>query len=576
MKKRMPVVFALLALLVSAARISEAQWKHVGGPEGGRVTGLTVSGKRIYASAGSRALFLSEDDGASWRAGSFYLPFGRLRTATGKTLVAGDSKFGFYLSTDGGSRWEKFSLPGPKDPVPYFLGPVAADGKGIYAACDNEIHFTSDNGRTWARIATGWPSGQYITALAADGGTIGVIVRAPLLKNMPDWDGPALYLSRDRGKTWKQILIGRTDGALAAPLAIDGKTLHVGLAGGGHVITEDDGATWRKTGPGLPDGELLNALTVKGSCLFAGTRRGVFRSTDGGVSWSAANSGLTSVAIEFLVERSGTLVAYTDRGVFLSDDDGREWHRADPGLPEDVEVADLVSVGPYLYAAAFEDGIFASSDGGMTWNSATPGILEKTSVACLASSGSDLIAGTRDGVFRLAKNGALGERLNEGLTVLDIHRLASSGGRVVAEARWGHAFMSTDAGAHWRAVDAGLPETAFFNCLVVCDGAFYAGTDEGVFVLSDDGSGWTNRGVGLPEAPDITCLAAKGGRIAAATSDNGVFISSDKGAHWKSSGTGLPRSVFILSLLFKGNDLLACTETGVWRLILPDGPTKDK
>ena len=66
------------------------------------------------------------------------------------------------------------------------------------------------------------------------------------------------------------------------------------LAGSGAPLAEAGVNVWTSNGPA---GERIQALAIdptSPSTLYAGSSRGgVFKSTDGGGSWSAVNSGLT-------------------------------------------------------------------------------------------------------------------------------------------------------------------------------------------------------------------------------------------------------------------------------------------
>src|SRR5256885_4500564 len=69
--------------------------------------------------------------------------------------------------------------------------------------------------------------------------------------------------------------------------------------------------------------------------LYAGTYGGVFKSTDGGGSWSAANVGLSATSVLALAidpQASITLYAGTSGGgVFKSSDGGGSWSAANGG-----------------------------------------------------------------------------------------------------------------------------------------------------------------------------------------------------------------------------------------------------
>ena len=123
--------------------------------------------------------------------------------------------------------------------------------------------------------------------------------------------------------------------------------------------------------------------------IFAGTyRRGLFRSTDGGVKWQSVNEGLTdivvSVAVSPAFEQDGLVFAGTlDAGVFCSDDRGETWRPINQGLPSPTVISVVVSSSfdrdRTLFAViALESppsgAIVRSTDGGETWQSIDQGL----------------------------------------------------------------------------------------------------------------------------------------------------------------------------------------------------------
>ena len=73
------------------------------------------------------------------------------------------------------------------------------------------------------------------------------------------------------------------------------------------------------------------------SGLFVATGHGIFKTTDKGRQWVPLNNGLTSMAVQVLVESpSGSLYAGTNAGAFRSDDDGKSWSAINQGLEEGI------------------------------------------------------------------------------------------------------------------------------------------------------------------------------------------------------------------------------------------------
>jgi photosystem II stability/assembly factor-like uncharacterized protein len=68
---------------------------------------------------------------------------------------------------------------------------------------------------------------------------------------------------------------------------------------------------------------------------YAGTDGGLYKSTDGGVSWTPLTNGLIATAIYTLLvdpESHSTFYAGTDGGVFKSTDGGESWTAMNQGL----------------------------------------------------------------------------------------------------------------------------------------------------------------------------------------------------------------------------------------------------
>jgi hypothetical protein len=93
------------------------------------------------------------------------------------------------------------------------------------------------------------------------------------------------------------------------------------VAGGVYKST-DGGATWSIFNTGLTN-TAVNALAIdpqRPTTLYAGTASGVFKSTDGAGTWSALSTGLPNFSVMALVIdplRPTTLYAGTVRGVFV-------------------------------------------------------------------------------------------------------------------------------------------------------------------------------------------------------------------------------------------------------------------
>ncbi len=127
------------------------------------------------------------------------------------------------------------------------------------------------------------------------------------------------------------------------------------------------------------------------SRLYAATYHGAFKSTDGGDTWNAANTGLpdnssvTALAIDPNTPSTLYVSSYsevTGGAVYKSTDGGDTWNVANTGLPDNTVVTAL-AIDPTtprtLYAATygvFKSSVFKSTDAGATWGEADAGLTD--------------------------------------------------------------------------------------------------------------------------------------------------------------------------------------------------------
>jgi photosystem II stability/assembly factor-like uncharacterized protein len=152
--------------------------------------------------------------------------------------------------------------------------------------------------------------------------------------------------------------------------------------------------TWTSNGPG--GGNIL-ALAIGKNAVYAITGGGdLFKSTDAGTVWKAANSGLTSAVFGLVIDTEDMDTLYAWGGeLFKSTDGAQSWNKLNVQSGIATVVPDPQE-STTLYAAAGNRGILKSVDGGANWTSANSG-LTAPGVYTLSISGGDpatLYAGT--------------------------------------------------------------------------------------------------------------------------------------------------------------------------------------
>jgi hypothetical protein len=280
----------------------------------------------------------------------------------------------------------------------------------------------------------------------------------------------ALSAGQDAGAQWVQtkVLYGNE------AFAVNDGNLFAGTRGGGVLISTDNGVSWAAADSGLTS-NVVRGLAVIGTNLFAGTDgNGVFLSTNNGVSWMSVGSSLkNSNNVSALAVIGTNLFAGTDGGgVFISTNNGASWTATDTSLVGDAVYSFAVN-GTNLYARTGVKGVFCSSNNGTNWTVVDFGV--PTSYA-FATNGTNLFDGTWNGVFLSTNNGTTWK--DAGLANIYIGSFAVDGSNLFAGTSDSGVYLSTDSGTSWAAVNTGLPLGTSVSALVVCGTNLVAGTSD--------------------------------------------------------------------------------------------------
>ncbi len=219
---------------------------------------------------------------------------------------------------------------------------AAADGSRIYVANNGSgtvsVIDTATNEVIGEPIAVGSQPGQL--AVTPAGGRLYVANFGDDTVSVIDLAAHSVIATIPVGNEPHEIVIGPVP-AIAA-LVIDpanSLTVYAGTAGDGVYRTLDGGASWTRSSAGIADLRITAlVIATDGSALYAGTRTsGVFKSSDGGASWNAVNNGLDPriAALQIAAGDGMTLYAGIDGGggVYKTTDGGATWTAVNGGLP---------------------------------------------------------------------------------------------------------------------------------------------------------------------------------------------------------------------------------------------------
>lgn len=504
---------------------------------------------------------------------------------------------GVFKSTDGGANWTLYLEGDARDLA------IRTDSVNVlYAALgypwggsDNGIYRSSNGGLTWAALTSGLPSSSLMGRIALSHG-----------------GGQTMYAG-----------ISQTITAGAALLGI--------------YKTTNGGASWtlQASSPDLYGGQGWYNITCEvhptNSAIAYSSGMDCYKSTDSGVSWTQKTFGSYSPAspqyahsshhaLAFKPDDPNTIVAATDGGLFKSTNGGDTWTRLNNGLAtfqfyatgNDLQNANLLYGGAQdngsskyaggtwivlyggdggycnvdftntniLYAetqqgahfkstdggasfAAIQNGItgngawvtpvvmdpanpnvlytgtsvvYKTDDGGTDWTAISPALSNNniSTIALAPSNPLVIYIGYENGglIWKTTNGGTNWTSISSGLPMAYVTRLAvhpTDANTVYATfSGYGieHVWKSTTGGAAWTDITGNLPDVPC-NVIVIdpyTPTKLYLGTDLGVYTSLDAGSSWTDFSNGLPNVvvDDLTLHPATG-MIRAATHGRGLW-----------------------------------------------------
>lgn len=379
------------------------------------ITTTPTGGLYVGAEFSAVDLYFSGDAGVTWES-RYSGPGGGIHAIAVDPIdgdLYGVDNLGVLWSADDGVTWAPLGAPAGA------YVDVAVRGDRIYAAgftnvvSGGRVYYSDDDGAHWTQD-TGLP-GQSVTGFL----------------NTPDWlylgvTGPGPYRRSDTGTGWEPSAQGMTNLFITS---IVPDPLHAQV----HVLVEQlgimsssDGVNWAPTGPGIPPYEFLYAMTPSpdGNLYASGAYGGVYRSTNGGGSWSGVSPAL---ATALATNDWGHVYAGSGNRIRRSVDQGATWTNL-PLLTGVQGIADLACLGTEVYAATgyFQTGgrgVYRSTNGtdfapfndGLTNLEVTSlGIDPDPNAACRIS------AGTRNGLFDLS---GLSWDLNLSLAVGEVKKV---------------------------------------------------------------------------------------------------------------------------------------------------------
>jgi len=307
--------------------------------------GITISKfnpSKIYA-ANDGGVYVSNDEGATWTSlnnGISISQYYKLSSSyTQPDLILGGTQDNSTHRYDGTS-WKIVTCCDGMDNATDFT-----DENVCYASIQGGNFSRSENAGLVFNISINPPGfyGSWVTPIAMN----------PLNSNNIYVGNDVVHSSYDKGASWQVISPNIGSSNLITILETAPQDSNVIVAASLGVIhrTSDKGANWTDIVTGLPvDSAAISDVAISDDALnmwasFSGYKDGLklFKSNDGGTTWSNYSGTLPNIPVNCLEYQKGTsgdLYAGTDFGVFYRNDTMSDWVPFNTNLPY-VMIGDL-------------------------------------------------------------------------------------------------------------------------------------------------------------------------------------------------------------------------------------------
>ena len=302
------------------------------------------------------------------------------------------------------------------------------------------------------------------------------------------------------------------------------------------VCGRNAGDDWRELRRGLA-GQAVTSVIAREGVILAGTRLGIYRSDDAGVTWAPASTGLRQRHVRWLAYHPDTsdfeLAGTEPAGLFVSRDGGATWagrpevealrdqhHWFLPYSPEAGCVRSFAFHGTRLYAAVEVGGLLRSDDCGDTWR---------------------LVDGS-DGNPDLA--GPPAPYIYPDVHTIHVH--PSSPDLLLAPTGGGF-YRSTDGGAHWELIYACYVRAAWVDpadpAHILLGPADNVDSHGRIEETRDGGATWTLASGGLTvpwPSGMVERFAAVGDEVLAVLNEGGLLAAKVNEWQWRTLVPGIP------------------------------------
>lgn len=549
----------------------------------------------------SLGVLKSTDGGATWAATGLNWSYSQARRIsklimhpTDNDILWAATSNGVFMTTDAGLNWSQTQTGNFKDLEIHPSNPsiLYAAGSSLYRSTDGGVSFSQVTSGLPAsgvtRYALGVSPAQSAYVYAIAGGASGFV---------------GLYRSTNSGASFTQrssapnllgyLSNGSDTGGQAwydLAIAVDPNNANTVYTGGVNIWKSTSGgqswslsAHWTGSGGAAYVHADIHSLDIVNGQLYAGCDGGIFRSSNGGSSYTDISDGL-EIAQLYRLGTSQTqadlvISGWQDNGTNLKN--GNTWTRPIGG--DGMECIIDYTSASIMYGEVYYGSIGKSTNGGATFSnivsSSGTGVNSQgswvTPYVMDPSNHNTLYVGKQD-IYKSTTGGSSWSTLSTpSNSLIDELAIAPSNSDYIYYSANNLFYRSSNGGADFTQHSLDLPDL-FISYIAVSDTdpekiwVSFSGfvNNEKVYASTDGGDSWENISNGLPNVPTSSIVYQNG-------SNDGLYIGTDVGVFyrngvyesWQPFFSGMPNVIVSeLEINYFTNTIYAATfGRGLWQ-----------
>lgn len=539
--------------------------------------------------------------GLGWSVSSGYKISKLLIHPTDTSILLAATNGGIYRSSNGGRAWTKVQSGSFKD-----MKFCPNDPSIVYASGDM-FYRSSNTGSSFTQVTSGLPlyysvNRMAIATTAANSDYVYVLVA---WGSSGSYGFYGIYRSTDKGQTFStkatspNLLGWEADGSdfggqgwYDLAVATSPSNANEVYTGGVNIWkTLDGGTNWDISAhwygqSGNPyvhaDVHALQFHPASTTDLYACTDGGLFKTTDGGVTWTDLSDGLA-------IRQSYRIgISSSSKDLFLTgnQDNGTDLYKSGnfkrvlggDGMECIIDHADE----NYMYGEYYYGSISRSTNGGSSFSDITSSITETgawVTPFVMDPSDSKILYAGFNNVWKTTNRGDSWTSISSfgsSSSTLNALAVAASNTQYIYAATYSKIYKTSNGGSSWTDITTGLPTSTASLTYIAIDptdanhvyvtfSGYVAGAK--VYETTDGGTNWTNISGTLPNLP-VNCIAYEKG------SNDALYIGTDAGVYymdnlltdWEAFSNGLPNTIVNeLEIHLQSGTIKAATYgRGIW------------